>query len=287
MIPIRGVNFALLRAEKHITDGLSKSWKDSFDDDTIDALRTGLYAAYVYGKIGMAANLLRYGRKPKVRFSSRPFLEIVNFILAHDKDVLKRLTVNARISREVLDNIDAIFSPHLEAVQFLNWYVVQLAHVEEQAFKEAVSKYVQETLQQGMSEQEATEYLASKIEEFKLGRIHAIARTEATRAYNIGNLDEAYHSQAITKYEYIAVLDERTTEICRTRNGLIIDANDISMVAQNTPPLHVNCRSMLSGITVYEDSPPPANRQEWENLPSPDTRDTDVQMVSQLLSQWR
>jgi len=230
---------------------------------------------------------LRYGRKPKVRFSSRPFLEIVNFILAHDKDVLKRLTVNARISQEILDNIDAIFSPHLEAVQFLDWYVVQLAHVEEQAFKEAVSKYVQETLQQGMSEQEATGYLASKIEEFKLGRIHAIARTEATRAYNIGNLDEAYHSQTITKYEYIAVLDERTTEICRTRNGLIIDANDISMVAQNTPPLHVNCRSMLSGITVYEDSPPPASRQEWENLPSPDTRDTDVQMMNQLLSQWR
>ncbi len=287
MIPIRGTHYALLRAEKRITEGLAKRWNDSFDDKAMDSVRTGLYSSYIFGKIAMTANLLKYGKKPKTRFSSIPFLEIVSFVLSQDKDILKRLTVNPRISREVLDNIDAIFSPHLEAVQFLDWYVVRLANVEEQAMKEAVSKYVQETINKGMSEAEATEYLAQRIEDFKIGRIHAIARTEATRAYNIGNLDEAYHSGAIQKYEYIAVLDERTTEICRERNGLIIDANDLALVAQNTPPLHVNCRSMLSGITIYEDYPKATDRGVWESLPSPDTRDSDTQMISQLLSQWR
>ena len=99
MIPIRGTHYALLRAEKRITEGLAKRWNDSFDDKAMDSVRTGLYSSYIFGKIAMTANLLKYGKKPKTRFSSIPFLEIVSFVLSQDKDILKRLTVNPRIPR--------------------------------------------------------------------------------------------------------------------------------------------------------------------------------------------
>ena len=49
---------------------------------------------------------------------------------------------------------------------------------------------------------------------------------------------------SISKYQYIAVLDERTTEMCRNMNGSVFNISDAA-VGVNVPPLHYNCRSSI------------------------------------------
>ena len=76
-----------------------------------------------------------------------------------------------------------------------------------------------------------------------------IATTETTAAMNKGSIDAGQTESRIGGYEFVAVMDNKTTEICRPRNGLILSKSDALLVAQNTPPLHYNCRSHLSALT--------------------------------------
>lgn len=84
--------------------------------------------------------------------------------------------------------------------------------------------------------------------------------------------------------QFLAILDDRTTDICRARNGKIMRL-DSEELAANTPPLHYWCRSVLSPITRYDlqemeksgwkwsepgiDGKPMTfqDLQNWKNLP--------------------
>lgn len=58
-------------------------------------------------------------------------------------------------------------------------------------------------------------------------------------------------SLSISKYEYVAVLDERTTEICRNMNGSVFNLSDAA-IGVNVPPLHYNCRSSIRPILTND-----------------------------------
>ena len=53
---------------------------------------------------------------------------------------------------------------------------------------------------------------------------------------------EAYKKFGIDLYEFIAILDSRTSEICRYMDGKVIPVSQMK-VGLNAPPLHCNCRS--------------------------------------------
>lgn len=87
-------------------------------------------------------------------------------------------------------------------------------------------------------------------------RIENIVRTESTWAYNQGRLAVAdASSDYVIGFQYSAIIDERTTELCRTAGGaekqpaLILRAND-SRTIQLTPPNHFQCRSMYAFVTT-------------------------------------
>lgn len=85
-------------------------------------------------------------------------------------------------------------------------------------------------------------------------RAELIARTESTAAYNRGRLATYAQSGAVDAVRFLAVTDNRTTQICLSRNGLIWRVGDPD-IANNTPPLHGRCRSVLSPIlSQYNDS---------------------------------
>jgi SPP1 gp7 family putative phage head morphogenesis protein len=67
---------------------------------------------------------------------------------------------------------------------------------------------------------------------------------QATIAFVDGNDD------ALTGYEFVAVLDSRTSQQCRSLDGTTYKVGD-EKLTYVTPPLHPNCRSRL----VYEVSP--------------------------------
>lgn len=78
--------------------------------------------------------------------------------------------------------------------------------------------------------------------------IERFARTKATEVLNKGRLEFFNKSNAVSAYQYSAILDDRTTPICSGLDGKIFNKGD-----EPVPPLHFNCRSLLIPITVFED----------------------------------
>ncbi len=83
-------------------------------------------------------------------------------------------------------------------------------------------------------------------------QLERIARTETTRAYNQGMLSGYAEDNAIVGYEFVAIVDSRTTDRCLMLDGTIISKDDPTLY-ELTPPLHVNCRSQLSPVFVFDE----------------------------------
>ncbi len=75
-----------------------------------------------------------------------------------------------------------------------------------------------------------------------------IAQTETTNLYNQGRMDGYKSSKLTTHVQFMALKDARVSDICKSRNGLVLDLKDKAAIAQCTPACHVNCRSVLSPI---------------------------------------
>lgn len=81
-------------------------------------------------------------------------------------------------------------------------------------------------------------------------RIETIIRTNATDAYNRGRLIAAREAgDFIVGYEYSAILDDRTTEVCRYLDGKVFRRGD-TWLESLKPPRHFNCRSIIVPLTI-------------------------------------
>jgi SPP1 gp7 family putative phage head morphogenesis protein len=90
-------------------------------------------------------------------------------------------------------------------------------------------------------------------------RAELIARNELTAAYNRGRVTEFQKSGLVTHCRFLAILDGRTSDICRSRNGMLIPMADTALLAANTPGLHHRCRSVLSPVMPAVS----ADHQAW------------------------
>ncbi len=87
-------------------------------------------------------------------------------------------------------------------------------------------------------------------------RLETIFRTNVQMAYQSGRWAQLQDPEVRATHPYLmydAVLDSRTTEICRARNGTVLPADD-PWWASNWPPLHFNCRSGVRPLTEAEAS---------------------------------
>lgn len=111
-------------------------------------------------------------------------------------------------------------------------------------------------------------------------RASAIARTELTYAYNVSRVQTALQSPLVTHLRFLAIGDDRTTDICRSRNGMLIPVAEAGAIALHKPPCHVNCRSTLS--PVMADINP--THQEWAKDPD---RDWQTRALVPLPPGWQ
>lgn len=81
-------------------------------------------------------------------------------------------------------------------------------------------------------------------------RVSTIVRTNVTEAFNVGRLAEFRNlgQRVVPQVQYSAILDSRTTEICRFLDERVFDLNDPAL-SRLTPPNHFNCRSILVPVT--------------------------------------
>jgi phage gp29-like protein len=89
-------------------------------------------------------------------------------------------------------------------------------------------------------------------------RLEAIARTTSLGAYNYGRRYQAEQPElkdVVIGYHLSPILDQRTTDICQfvAANNINIRINDGTHIAQLMPPLHWNCRTLLTTILVLDE----------------------------------
>jgi SPP1 gp7 family putative phage head morphogenesis protein len=97
-----------------------------------------------------------------------------------------------------------------------------------------------------------------------------VVRTETTSVYNQGRKSywesDPLASQIVQGYQYSAIIDDRTTDVCEYLDGKIFDEGDF--IDRLVPPLHFNCRSLLVPVTRFEDYRSDKNYVEPGSEPS-------------------
>ncbi|MFT8910872.1 minor capsid protein [Leuconostoc pseudomesenteroides] len=80
-----------------------------------------------------------------------------------------------------------------------------------------------------------------------------LVRTESTYVANASTA-KRYDNMGVKEYEFVAVMDRRTSSICREMNGQTFPLSEF-MPGTNAPAMHPNCRSTIvpaaSDLTKY------------------------------------
>lgn len=77
-----------------------------------------------------------------------------------------------------------------------------------------------------------------------------LVNTEASFICNAASI-ESYKACDIEQYEFLATLDDRTSQICGDMDGMRFDV-DKAVTGENLPPMHVNCRSTT--VPYFDDA---------------------------------
>lgn len=78
-----------------------------------------------------------------------------------------------------------------------------------------------------------------------------LIRTETTRAANNASL-ESFKRCRIKRYQFVATLDLRTSELCAELDGKEFDISE-AKVGVNLPPMHPYCRSIVGTVFTAEE----------------------------------
>lgn len=81
--------------------------------------------------------------------------------------------------------------------------------------------------------------------------IERYSRTKLTEVMNRARIEEFEATGIVAAYQYSALMDDRTSDICAGLHGKIFKAGD-----EPVPPMHFNCRSTLIPITKFEEFTP-------------------------------
>lgn len=101
--------------------------------------------------------------------------------------------------------------------------------------------------------------------------VERYSRTKFTEIMNRARVDEFEKSKVIAAYQYSAILDGRTSEICAGLHGKVFEKGK-----QPVPPLHFNCRSTLIPITIFEEYEPDSEAGGQIEIRDPNNRSKTI-----------
>ena len=184
--------------------------------------------------------------------------------------------------RNALNGFISFGSPN----EWLNSYTPNLAGVLQNDVLEKTRDVIRNSMLEGSTLKERMQTLreaAPELSSMTQHRIEAIARTEITRADTMGRLVSMKANDDVIGVEFSAVMDDRTTDICASRHGLVMRLDD-PRLPENTPPLHVNCRSLLISATVYDYPDGLLTSHEFEEISPAQQRPEDIEEVAKILT---
>ena len=169
-------------------------------------------------------------------------------------DDLRRI-LEAFMNFEDVDVWEAVIPQ--EALDWLEGYVPSLAGNFSADILARAHEILQRSMAAGGTLKERMREL-SEVLRLSNDRLETIARTEITRADTLGRLVSMKAHDDVIGVEFSAIMDDRTTEICSSRHGLIMRLDD-PRLPENTPPLHVNCVLgdtlilPIGGVSAYSE----------------------------------
>lgn len=104
------------------------------------------------------------------------------------------------------------------------------------------------TIKDGGSLATVQDILTNELAQLSQVQLERYARTKHTEVMNNGRVDFFENSGVISAYQYSAILDGQTSDICAGLDGKVFEAGK-----EVIPPCHFNCRSTLIPITKYEE----------------------------------
>lgn len=110
---------------------------------------------------------------------------------------------------------------------------------------------VGQTIARGLSAQQCADMIQKEMNSSYSSAIR-LARTEINHICNEAAAD-AYKDEGIEYYQFLATLDERTSEICQELDGQIFPISE-KQVGVNCPPMHPNCRSTIVPVINIDKS---------------------------------
>jgi SPP1 gp7 family putative phage head morphogenesis protein len=140
-----------------------------------------------------------------------------------------------------------------QIAQWIETYAYDISAAETQRILGKVKPIVTEGIRSGASVKDIVKMIDDSLQMYDTTygkpQIETIVRTVTSSGYNEGRLRQfGTIADEIIGYEFSAVLDGRTTELCSSLDGKILKPNEVNLY---NAPLHYNCRSLL--IPIFKD----------------------------------
>ncbi len=130
-----------------------------------------------------------------------------------------------------------------EVTNAIRAYAFELSKFYDESNAFAVKQIVADGISKGLSPQDIAKSLNTYVDKvYSANHAKTIVRTESTRGYALGAITYYRQDDTIENLEYSSVLDERTTTICKSRDGGIYKKDDPRV--PYLIPAHFNCRSI-------------------------------------------
>lgn len=255
------VNQILVRSDKELEPELQKATRDIWTD-MLDQVRD--------------KKIITQFKPEKMETLKPRFLSPMKGVMnSHFKGLFKQANRDAK--REMTSKLrkfvedDILPEEYLTAMDADNFNLVGgYAKKVDTVVRSAVLKGVED----GLSQAEIFKLLREELTSQSDNWINTTIRTNTTKVYNAGRKTfwdtDKLASSIIEAYQYSAILDSRTTEVCLSLDGKIFNKGELTN--RITPPLHLNCRSLLVPVTRFEDFEsdpnfrPPSREPSLESL---------------------
>lgn len=100
--------------------------------------------------------------------------------------------------------------------------------------------------------------------------VKIVSRMESVKAANYQRLQAMHKSTIVKGVQFLAIMDDRTTDICIPRHLKVLKLDDPLLDAEYLPPLHFGCRSLLSPVLIYEKDLNISPQKDLKSVPAPD-----------------
>lgn len=179
----------------------------------------------------------------EINITTKHYKDVIENTYKNISDYIGSIKTDASFSMLKIDNIKDLLSMKWLGENYSNrvWKNTNL-------LASKMSEILLDGIVSGKSIYNMSEQI-NKIMKVGIFNCERLIRTETSFFHNRASL-KAYSDYGIEKYEYLATIDSRTSNICAKLNGQIFDVNK-ARTGLNYPPMHPFCRSTT--IAYFEE----------------------------------